>query len=348
MRPKNSATRVLEPQWSTSNIVLYPFTGGWDEQRWMLETFRRETELDNYWGGPADENFVPQGFAVGTNYCYSIMTNSSAKIFPDTDYVLYRSNMDTGALSAMTISSGNKPALGHANDMALARHVDANGVTRDYIYVVAVGGNASPAGIVKLQYSGNTYQFVQRYNVGSYSGIARMGYEKDKNGVDYAVKFLLRNGGSQTDFSTVIIPFVGSADTPKLAFSINIPTSPTNYTKYGSQSIHYEPEIDRLYVLMWGYNADEGSYERHKNVLLVYNNVKNSTTQNPPPFVKAIEINRGSSNDFKFEIEGIGFPRGRTANPSDNDVLWFHTYEWNSKDNIGKNGGIYTDIRTIK
>jgi len=299
------------------------------------QTWTRWKDLENYMGGLAENNQVPQGFAVGTTYCYSFDVNSAATSSPNTVHNLYRYNMDTDALSLMTVTPGkSRPSLGHANDVALASHPDASGVTQSYMYVVANNG------VSKLQYSGNTYHEVQWYGIGAFSGISRMGYvSTNNNGVIDAVQFLLKQSGSTTVFKTVTIPYTGSAKPVASAFSISVPAT---YANYGSQSIHYEPEIDKLYVLMWG--SSQGA---NKNVILVYSNIKsNLATYVSPP----IEVSNVTSGNIKFEIEGIGFPRGRTI-ASENNVLWFQTYEWNyvpSPNGTGLKSGIYTESRAIK
>ena len=338
---------------STGDVTIYATADGETRSKTItVNTYHRRTDLKNFTVGTAAQNMVPQGFAVGTHYCYSIESNSAAPLpARDTEHNLYRYRLDGtgngGKLELMTnlhpvtkapLANPNKVALGHANDMALVSSTDG----RLYLYVV----NGSK--LVKLEYSGNQYWRVATYNLDrAYGGISLMGYT---NHLVYGplVQFILRSGDS---YYTASISRDHEdlnntpAVNPTLRFT-NLSTnfsSPTAYIHYANQAIHYELGVNRLYVLKWGFNdnvqnASDNPRKNHANVALVYGNISAFS----PSYVKAIDINKGTSNTIKFEIEGIGFPVG-------SNTLWFHTYEWiYSPNNVGLNGGIYTDSQSIK
>ena len=265
---------------------------------------------------PTDHLEGTQGFAVGTTYCYAF------RILRDnTDHILYRNQMGTNLAQAMTVKTGyTKPALGHCNDMALVR------IGNDtFIYVAAYGGNVTNPAIVKLQYSGNEYWEVARYELpAEYIGITRMGHTSN-----YSIQFLLRK--NRTEFCFFYIPYSNNlSGTLTNSFEI---TPPSAYIKYSMQTVHYEDiGTGKMYVANWG----NGNGEPNKNVILVYKDVNSATAAKPPTFVKPYEINNTSIT--KFEIEGCGFPINAT--PTDNR-LWFNTDERII-------GNIYTDSRSIK
>ena len=298
-----------------------------------VNTFRREAELKNVTRNTNDKHVV-QGFAVGTNFCYSIEVNDR-----EDNHKLYRYDMNNGGDPIlMTPGNPNPPyqgvgPLGHANDMALASYQNgfyiyvAACISSDKVNTTSLKKNA----IVKLQYSGDRYWEVARHEIGNFTGIANM-EPVASGGVYYAVKFLLKGG---TTISEVIIPYNDS--TPTLTqgkYTINL----GNYPNYSSQGMYYDRDTDRMYVNYWG-----GSTKRHANVIHVYNNVKNATANSPPTRINSIEINKGSNASVHFELESIGFPRGREPN-SLNDVFWFNTHEGRTT----INGGIYTESRSIK
>jgi hypothetical protein len=59
-----------------------------------VTTFSLKTRLKNFTSGISRDNQVVQGFAVVTNYCYSIDVNSAAVISPNTVHNLYRYRLD--------------------------------------------------------------------------------------------------------------------------------------------------------------------------------------------------------------------------------------------------------------
>ncbi|MCL2141185.1 MAG: Ig-like domain-containing protein, partial [Dehalococcoidia bacterium] len=322
-----------------------------------ITTYHRQTELKNFTSGIAAHNQVPQGFAVGTNYCYSVDVNSVATTSPNTVQRLFRYKLDgngNGGEPELMTPSKTVGNLGHANDMALATYTESNGTVRYYLYVVATQLN-TPA-LVKLRYDGANYWEVGRYtynknnqNLTAYSSISLVKYYTPTSGAlqgILSIQFLLGNG---LDFFTITIrrDHEGNGSvTPSRKFSIPLPPAHPEYANYGRQAIYYENSgTGKLYYLMWGGNPDTGSNQNHKNVILVYEDTKNAIDNSVAPnYEKRIEINKGSSNSIKFEIEGIGFP-------ANSDVLWFHAYEWNyvpSPNGTGLKGGIYTESRNIK
>ena len=302
-----------------------------------VNTYHRETQLKNVSHGP---NLVVQGFAVGTNFCYSLEVDYPAYSM----HKLYQYNIITNNGDPIEMTPIRNPKspyqdvgrLGHANDMALVSYKE-NGVDCFFMYVVAYDGGMTPV-IVKLQYSGTNYWEVGRYKYpgGSdsytvYSGISNMGPEKDANG-NNGIKFLLKVANS---FSTVIIPYDQGNDTTlskttnkfvKDAFSIPA------YSNYDSQGVHYENTgTGKIYAPYWGSDLNPNA-----NVIRVYSNINS----NNPIFVNTFETNSGASTNVLFEIEGCGFP-------SNNNVLWFNTNE-GIYGGTKINGGIYTESRAIK
>ena len=294
--------------WITGGIT----SGGSSSYIWKVD-------LKNYSDGNSVINYIVQGFAVGTTYCYSFEIKSD-----NTDHNLYRYNMNTGALNKMTKDSSVGP-LGHCNDMALERIDD-----KTYMYVAV--SHISPPAIVKLEYIGNTYYERARYTydpfiIGvttytDYYGITSLGHVNGN-----AIEFVLKR---ENRLFTVFIGHdqVSGKIYPSYRCTLTIPSK---YNRYGQQTVHYED--GKGYVSYWG-----GREKPNENVVLAYTNINPSIL--PKRHSGAYEIN--NSNVTKFEIEGIGFPRGR-ANSNENDVLWFSIFR-----EAAVNGAIYTYSRAIK
>ena len=333
-------------------------------QYWFVEQsalIGKGTKLENNDNGA----YLLQGFSVGTNFCYSFEVNSkntNDKITPDSIHNLYRFNMNAGGKrEEMKIKNNQTIRLGHANDAAL---VSIEGKT--YIYVAVYSDNeASPVAnkfaLVKLQYDGSgNYEEVARYpykNNERIGGIAYMGNVKiNGSNVDNAVEFLLKNGPY---YYTVQVPFANTASNgqaitiePKYKFKISFSKGSEDYGSYTGQSIHYDRDKDKLYVPMFGYNpkANPNPNKPNENVILVYENIKSEIKNENKnvQFDNSRIIKKGDKNNIVFEIEGCGFPVGRSPT-NENDVLWFNANEGTSisaKDRT--NGGIYTSFQNIK
>jgi hypothetical protein len=208
---------------------------------------------------------------------------------------------------------------------------------------------STPA-IVKLKYSGTTYQEERRYELGvNFSGISSMGPAKDASGND-GTRFLLKAGDAVYE---AIIPYDNSKSVLPPQFKFSIDRSGTFYSNYASQGLYYDIDTDKMYVNYFGYNRDSTgnviSARANANVILVYKNVKNALANStrPPLDKAAIEIVKGNDINVLFEIESCGFPRGRTPT-SENNVFWFNTNEGTITPSIKVNGGIYAETRAVK
>jgi len=308
----------------------------------------RKRELLNNTSPP----YSVQGLAVGTNYCYSFEVRNS-----DTEHRLYRFNMNSGGtLTQMTVTGPTLPpplpALLHANDATLASYT-ANGANCLYMYVAAWAESGTNY-IVKLEYNGSgQYWQEARYAcpIGwSVGGVAR----KSGGGASSTVTLLLKR---QNQFYEV------SLNVNQTGSNLSIPASTPqkfsvsygDYANYTPQSFHYEDvNGGTIYLPMWGYRENAygvplpGADKANENVILVYRNINNATGSNIV-YDEVWTIKKGNSKNVVFEIEGCGFPQGRTST-SENNVFWFSANEWTSHKNprILANGGVYTDAQNIK
>ena len=313
-------------------------------------TFTLRQRLRNITNIP---NHSVQGFAVGTQYCYSFEVKESS-LMDLHEFYRYKMDGSGGNIQKMSrnISVGG---LAHANDAALTNCV-VNGTTEYYAYVMAYSASKTDY-LVKLKYTGNNYEEVARYsfnatadnqNTVEYAGVSFVKYHT-ANGKEQ-VQFLLSNNNK---FFTVSVPRDGTASgaiSPVYKFSIDR----LAYEKYTKQGIHYEPGSDKLYTPMWGHKKDGGgavvSDKANENIILMYTGI--SAAISAPG--KTLEVSNawiiknGSNKNVMFEIEGIGFPI--SASPADNR-LWFNANEGTKNANGTfdlSDGGVYTDSQAIK
>ena len=320
-------------------------------------TWTWKVDLNNL----ANETAV-QGLAMDTTYCYSFEVKGTSNA-EETHY-LYRKDMTSDSIPEnMSDSNGQTdPALLHANDAAVAIYTDSSGVTHRYIYVVAWSNVAGKTNyLVKLKYTGNTYQEVARYtynaatdkndnkiNISEYGGISLIRYWNDAN-VQYA-QFLLKSTAVPSEICRISVRLDQTtasnapvALNPTYLFKIERPTAYKNYT---NQGVEYNG--GKLYVPLWGYKKDSSGKvlvnKPNENVILVYNNVETAIANRPDSALKAGNASNpwtikggGTDKNRKFEIEGIEF--------DSNDVLWFNTNEAEDINKPGTklNGGIYTN-----
>ena len=133
------------------------------------ETWVKKGNLFNRTNGA---EYIVQGFAVGTNYCYSVEMSSD-----ESSHRLYRKNLNNNSDAELMIPYGTIDSLGHSNDMCLVTYVDTNNTTHYYLYVVVHFNTRANSYIVKLEYSGNTYWQVARYNLSAqYASISKVKY----------------------------------------------------------------------------------------------------------------------------------------------------------------------------
>ena len=315
-----------------------------------VNTFHRETRLNNWMIGSTHVNNLVQGLAVGGTYCYSFEVSATATpgindgSVADEEHALYR--YSTSLQPKMTIKSPySRPRLGHANDATLASYT-SGGVNSLLMYVAAYNRNGTGVVIgqenviTKLEYnsSGEYYEkaiFTYPTSVWRIGGVSR----KSGGGTDSHHVLLLK---SDRNFYEVSVPANASGTTslptlPSNYFSILYAYGTEDYSNYTAQSFHYEPvNGGTIYVPMWG----GGVGKPNENVILVYHGIDNTTTKN----IKATEryfIKNTNKPNGVFEIEAIGF-RGNT--------LWFSTNEATIPDDVyaRENGGIYTDSQNIK
>ena len=302
------------------------------------ETWVKKGNLFNRDNGA---EYIVQGFAVGTNYCYSVEMSSD-----ESSHRLYRKNLNNNTNAEIMTSSSPVVSLGHANDMCLVTYKDTNNITHYYLYVIACFKNLSTSYIVKLEYSGSTYEQKAKYNLSAkYSAISKVKYYTNSSG-EPMVQFLLR--GNDGYYTASVRR--GQSGTYSLATTKRFTVSrPSAYTYFANQGIHYES--NKLYVPLFGYNDSvqgNNPNQRKKNVVLVYNvsnAVLSSTTVNNLVWNKAVIIQANTSALSHFEIESIGFS---VNNPNlNNDLMWFNTNEKNSNGQF-ISGGIYLDSQDIK
>jgi|LSQX01.2.fsa_nt_gb hypothetical protein len=303
----------------------------------FTETWTLQGRLKNVTEGP---DYFAQGFAVGTDYCYSVNVDND-----DENHKLYRKNMNNSSDAELMTGTGTIDSLGHSNDMTLATYTESGGTVHRYLYVVANGGTITNSYIVKLEYSGTTYWQVARYNLGAvYTSISRVKYYNNANN-EPMVQFLLRSGNYGYYTASVRRAQTGTYSL-STTHRFNV-TRPSAYTSYNNQGIHYEN--DTLYVPLFGYNsnATPNPNKPKENVILVYGGIDNAIANTQIDSIsnsKAVTIEAVNTDISLFEIESIGFP---VNNPNlNNDLLWFNTNKKIGVDRV--NGGIYCDSQDIK
>ncbi|MBQ8943062.1 MAG: hypothetical protein IJ050_01050, partial [Clostridia bacterium] len=85
------------------------------------ETWKKKGNLQNIINDNIE--YTVEGFAVGTNYCYS------AEIISETSHRLFRKNLNDDTDAEIMYPSGSIDSLGHSNDMCLVTYKDNNNVT---------------------------------------------------------------------------------------------------------------------------------------------------------------------------------------------------------------------------
>ena len=304
------------------------------------ETWKKKGNLQNIINDNIE--YTVEGFAVGTNYCYS------AEIISETSHRLFRKNLNDDTDAEIMYPSGSIDSLGHSNDMCLVTYKDNNNVTHYYIYVIVHFNTRANSYIVKLEYSGRVYEQKAKYNLNTkYSAISKVKYYTNSSG-EPMVQFLLR--GVDGYYTASVRR--GQSGTYSLATTKRFTVSkPSAFVNYANQGIHYES--NKIYIPIYGYNAGAGNSNPNqpkKNVILVYNvsnAVLSSTTIDNLIWSKYIVVQANDPTMTLFEIESIGFP---VNNPNlNNNLLWFNTNNRGYVNGIDKkiNGGIYYDTRTV-
>ncbi|KZX22146.1 hypothetical protein [Rathayibacter tanaceti] len=123
--------------------------------------YTTKAEIPDYDCG-SDACTASQGFAVTTNYLYSIKTDTN-----HTKSVIYRVDRVSGERVLMRNATSNSNVntwLGHANDIQIA---SVGGQT--YMFVVTMfdsrSGADSTKQLVKLKYNGTSYEWDHTYTI---------------------------------------------------------------------------------------------------------------------------------------------------------------------------------------
>lgn len=293
---------------------FYMWKGNVEMQTWV-----KYSELENTDYSP---RYATQGFAVDKDYCYSFEVRGT--LSAEEEHRLYKYDINTGVRTRM-LPSGVLGNLWHANDATMVCF-NENGVNKPYIFVVAFSAT-EPNAIVKIGFnSSGDYWESARYELNKrISGITLL-----SGGGNNPAVFLLRSGNEFYVATIANDKKTGSAVwdyTPTAKFTINNIDNKLDGTPQG---IHYETNLDRLYIVQSGTGGVD------KNKIYMYTNVMNASGSKE--YASEWHINKTAANTCTFEIEGVGF------RPSSNDSrLWFLTFEGDSK-----NGGIYIDTQNMK
>ena len=304
------------------------------------ETWVKKGGLKTVTNGGSE--WLAQGFAVGTGYCYSIDVDPSGLT-----HKLYRKNMNNSNDAELMTPTNTIDCLGYADDMTLATYTENNGTVHRYLYVMAVGGGVTTNSyIVKLEYNGLNYWQVARYNLSDeYYGVAKVKYYTNLLNVPM-IQLLLRDQDEK--FYTVAVQRAQTGTHNLYAthrFDISVPN---DYTNYKLEGIHYDS--GKLYGAFYGYQTGDFT-TANLNVIIVYNGVDNAISSlivNSLSSNKTVPITASTSTIGMFEIEGIGFP---VNNPNlDCDRLWFTTNERSGPYPLVPriDGGIYADTQNIR
>lgn len=266
-----------------------------------------------------------QGFAAGSTWLYSISIDSNGP----NGSMIRRINKDTGAVSVMqnvqkpAAPISTNPWLGHANDMALANYVDAEG-TEGHMFVLTGDGSATGAQLVKLGYTGNTYKRQASYNI---LGLA--GQNLGVDGIsrvsitDTHINFLFRHDSADGLVSNIYrgsinrnappgtdIQLVDAFDLDFSHAVVNgVDTDLSNWAR--QKFIHYDPDHDTLYAAV-----RQGT----DTIVLMFPNANSASTALRVPSAEvSFKFTASSStspasdnrNYTKHELEGLALSGGQ-------------------------------------
>lgn len=263
-----------------------------------------------------------QSLALGSTYAYSAKINDD-----ETKSILLRTNMNTGTTEQLM--NGDNATdyatyMGHANDMAGS---NLNG--KSHLFIVTA--KAASNNLVKVKIDGTKF-----YKVGQFT-FKYAGKTQIITGIHVISKttskitFLCKNGRTYFTGDIGLNSNSGNIQLTK-KFTINVADALVNGKKvsdlasYTNQSMCYSG--GNLYVPLWG----GGANKKNISVVLVYRNVKSSTTGklNADP---NLSFRITSSAYPTFEIEGCGVADGK---------LWFNTNRRNTS-NVQSDGLHYFD-----
>lgn len=244
-----------------------------------------------------------QGFAVGSSYVYTAKCNDD-----ESKQVIYRTKISDGSTTIMTNGDTSRTyttTLGHANDM------DTCTIDSKYHLFVATMNEGSTS-LVKLRYSGTTYQqlgsYDLRYNGESIaiSGIKK--YAKDSNNVYFLFFGCSGDVGDVTVYRGVI-PMNQHSGTINVdrAFDIDVANALVNgstvsgLNNFSRQGIGYISSTDQMLVPLTNANV---------SIILVYDNVSTATGTVYANNNLSFRIT-SSTYPTLFEIEGCDETNGK-------------------------------------
>ena len=259
----------------------------------------------------ADACTATQGFAVTSNFLYTIKTDSAHE-----KSVIYRVNRETGDRVLMrnaTSDSNVNTWLGHANDMQIA---SIGGQT--YMFVVTMfdsgdGANGTKQ-LVKLKYDGTSYEWDHTYTIlaGStpqgVSGLSKI--SQSGNVVD----FFFSSGDQVYRGSLDVTAVGGTANDIGLTKAFSLNNRPSGWL---TQGIHYDAAHQRFYR-----PVTSGDRSR----ILVYDAITPTTTGARSSSAD-VKIDITSANYPKFEIEGVGIN-------AESGKLYFNTNRTGNADGV--------------
>ncbi len=260
------------------------------------DSYTTKATLPDYDCG-ADSCTAAQGFAVTSNYLYSIKTDSAHE-----KSVIYRVDRETGDRVLMRNATSNSNVntwLGHANDLQV---VSVNG--QKYMLVVTMfdGGDGanSEKQLVKLKYDGTSYEWDHTYTILSgstpkgVSGLSKISQSGN-------VISLFFSSGDQVYTGNLDVTAVGgTANDIALTKAFTMNNRPSGWN---TQGIHYDAANQRFYRPVTSVNSSGESTNRSR--VLIYDGITAATTGDRSSSAD-VKIDITSANYAKFEIEGVG------------------------------------------
>ncbi|MWV75656.1 hypothetical protein [Rathayibacter rathayi] len=251
--------------------------------------YTTKAEIPDYDCG-SDACTAAQGFAVTTNYLYTIKTDSEHG--KSVIYRVDRSSGDRVLMHNATSDSNVNTWLGHANDMEIA---SIGG--QKYMFVVTMFDSGSGADstkqLVRLKYTGTSYEWDHTYTLLSgttpkkISGLSKI----SQSGT--SIDFFFSSGDQVYRGSLDATAPGGSANDVPLTTAFTMNNKPSGWD---SQGIHYDAAHQRFYRPVTSGNRSR---------ILLYDGITPATTGARSSSAD-VKIDITSANDAKFEIEGVG------------------------------------------
>jgi hypothetical protein len=283
MRRRNRLAMLMTPVLAATVAMGSP-----SQAATTYSSYSTKAAAPNYDCG-SDACTATQGFAVTTNYLYTIKTDSD-----DEKSVIYRVNRETGDRVLMRNATSNSNVntwLGHANDMQIA---SVGGQSYMFVVTMFSGDGANGAKqLVKLKYNGTSYEWDHTYTILSGStpkGVSGLSKISQSGNI---VNFFFSSGDQVYRGSLDVTAVGGTANDIALTRAFTMNNRPSGWLPQG---IHYDAANKRFYRPVTSGNRSR---------ILVYDAIT-PTTSGSKSSSAEVKIDITSAKYPKFEIEGVG------------------------------------------